>query len=85
MVDPSEFDKMINWAFVIATVIYSAIGYAGYMMYGNSVSDEVCAIRFRIWAAFLIATQLSVDMLNTQGFNPLLNQAALWMLVLNPL
>lgn len=68
MTDPSEFDKMINWAFVAATVIYSLIGYAGYLMYGNSVSDEI-----------------SKDLLNTPGFNPLLNQAALWMLVLNPL
>lgn len=44
MVDPTEFDKMINWAFVVATVIYALIGYAGYLMYGNTVSDEVCVI-----------------------------------------
>ncbi|KXN89865.1 Vacuolar amino acid transporter 1 [Leucoagaricus sp. SymC.cos] len=68
MIDPTEFDKMINWAFVVATVIYSLIGYTGYLMYGNNVSDEI-----------------SMDMLKTPGFNPLLNQAALWMLVLNPL
>ncbi|KAJ3561959.1 hypothetical protein NP233_g9874 [Leucocoprinus birnbaumii] len=68
MVDPSQFDRMINWAFVAATAIYAMIGYAGYLMYGNGVSDEI-----------------SRDMLNTPGFNPLLNQAALWMLVLNPL
>ncbi|KAF9452603.1 hypothetical protein P691DRAFT_660426 [Macrolepiota fuliginosa MF-IS2] len=68
MVDPTQFDTMINWAFVVATLIYGAIGYAGYLMYGNNVSDEI-----------------SVDMLNTPGYNPLLNQAALWVLVLNPL
>jgi vesicular inhibitory amino acid transporter len=85
MIDPSEFDKMINWAFVAATAIYAMIGYAGYLMYGNHVSDEVCNIVLHRWVALKKASQLSMDMLNTPGFNPLLNQAALWMLVLNPL
>lgn len=57
MVDPSQFDRMINWAFVglmdifstvwltqyqvAATFLYALIGYAGYLMFGNYVSDEV--------------------------------------------
>ncbi|KAG0692733.1 transmembrane amino acid transporter protein-domain-containing protein, partial [Suillus ampliporus] len=41
MVDPSQFDNMINWAFVIATFIYAVIGYAGYLMFGRNVSDEI--------------------------------------------
>ncbi|KAJ7619383.1 transmembrane amino acid transporter protein-domain-containing protein [Roridomyces roridus] len=41
MVDPSQFDKMINWAFVVATSIYALIGAAGYFMFGNSVSAEI--------------------------------------------
>ncbi|TFK40992.1 transmembrane amino acid transporter protein-domain-containing protein [Crucibulum laeve] len=68
MVDPSQFDTMINWAFVVATFIYTIIGYAGYLMFGNAVSDEI-----------------SMDLLNTKGYNPILNQAALWMLVVSPL
>ncbi|KAI0335356.1 hypothetical protein GY45DRAFT_1317300 [Cubamyces sp. BRFM 1775] len=40
MVDPSRFDEMINWAFAIATGIYAVLGVAGYVMFGNSVSDE---------------------------------------------
>ncbi|TCD64000.1 hypothetical protein EIP91_004702 [Steccherinum ochraceum] len=40
MADPSQFDKMINCAFVVATVVYGTIGVAGYLMFGNSVSDE---------------------------------------------
>ncbi|KAH9857857.1 transmembrane amino acid transporter protein-domain-containing protein [Lenzites betulinus] len=40
MIDPSRFDEMINWAFAIATGIYAVLGVAGYMMFGNSVSDE---------------------------------------------
>lgn len=52
MIDPSEFDTMINWAFVVATFIYASIGYAGYLMYGNSVSDEVCIIRKYIFITF---------------------------------
>ena len=41
MVDPKQFDTMINWAFGIATAIYTTIGVTGYLMFGNSVSDEV--------------------------------------------
>ncbi|KAG1801426.1 transmembrane amino acid transporter protein-domain-containing protein [Suillus plorans] len=41
MVDPSEFDNMINWAFIATTFIYGIIGYAGYFMFGRNVSDEV--------------------------------------------
>ncbi|KAI0374250.1 hypothetical protein BV20DRAFT_1110835 [Pilatotrama ljubarskyi] len=40
MIDPSRFDEMINWAFIIATGIYAVLGVAGYIMFGNSVSDE---------------------------------------------
>ncbi|KAF7978865.1 hypothetical protein HWV62_44343 [Athelia sp. TMB] len=68
MVDPQQFDHMINWAFAIATFIYALIGSAGYLMFGINVSDEV-----------------SRDLLQTPGYNPFLNQAALWMLVISPL
>ena len=41
MIDPSQFDSMIDWAFTIATAIYTTIGVTGYLMFGNNVSDEV--------------------------------------------
>jgi solute carrier family 32 (vesicular inhibitory amino acid transporter) len=41
MIDPSQFDTMINWAFTIATTIYMVIGVTGYLMFGNNVTDEV--------------------------------------------
>ncbi|KAG8936618.1 hypothetical protein FRC02_000611 [Tulasnella sp. 418] len=41
MADPREFKSMLNWAFAIATVVYAAIGAAGYRMFGHNVSDEV--------------------------------------------
>lgn len=41
MIDPSQFDSMINWAFSIATLIYTIIGVTGYLMFGTDVSDEV--------------------------------------------
>ncbi|KAH0838448.1 transmembrane amino acid transporter protein-domain-containing protein [Lanmaoa asiatica] len=41
MTDPSQFDHMANRAFLIATFIYAIIGYVGYLMFGNSVSDEI--------------------------------------------
>ncbi|KAI0094699.1 transmembrane amino acid transporter protein-domain-containing protein [Irpex rosettiformis] len=40
MIDPSQFDHMIEWAFAIATLIYTIIGVTGYIMFGNEVSDE---------------------------------------------
>ncbi|KAI0348628.1 hypothetical protein BDW22DRAFT_1320195 [Trametopsis cervina] len=40
MIDPNQFDKMIEWAFAIATGIYTIIGVTGYLMFGNDVSDE---------------------------------------------
>ncbi|KAL4243589.1 amino acid/polyamine transporter 2 family protein [Abortiporus biennis] len=68
MIDPSQFDKMINYAFIVATAIYTVIGVAGYMMFGNTVSDE-----------------FSRDLMKIPGYNPTLNQIALWGLVLAPL
>jgi vesicular inhibitory amino acid transporter len=41
MKDPSEFCKMLNWAYAAATVIYLSMGICGYLMFGNSVSDEI--------------------------------------------
>ncbi|TBU48398.1 transmembrane amino acid transporter protein-domain-containing protein [Dichomitus squalens] len=40
MADPSRFDEMIDWAFIIATGIYGLLGVTGYIMFGNAVSDE---------------------------------------------
>ncbi|KAJ3719715.1 transmembrane amino acid transporter protein-domain-containing protein [Lentinula raphanica] len=68
MVNPEEFDTMINWAFLVATTIYALIGYVGYLMFGPNVSDEI-----------------SMDLLKTPGYNPIMNQAVLWMLVVSPL
>ncbi|KAG6879399.1 hypothetical protein C0992_003016 [Termitomyces sp. T32_za158] len=68
MKDPSQFDRMINWAFFVATMLYALIGYAGYLMFGNNVSEEI-----------------SIDLMRTSGYNPILNTFALWMLVLSPL
>ncbi|KAI5122591.1 hypothetical protein M0805_004807 [Coniferiporia weirii] len=41
MAEPREFNRMINSAFMAATVIYALIGGCGYLMFGNNVSDEV--------------------------------------------
>ncbi|KAK7058807.1 hypothetical protein VNI00_001431 [Paramarasmius palmivorus] len=68
MANPEQFDTMINWAFFVATSIYTLIGCAGYLMFGNQVSQEI-----------------SMDLLRTPGFNPVLNKIALWMLVVSPL
>ncbi|KAJ8084203.1 hypothetical protein PM082_002970 [Marasmius tenuissimus] len=41
MANPDQFDTMINWAFIVSTAIYTLIGYVGYLMFGNEVSDEI--------------------------------------------
>lgn len=41
MIDPTQFDKMITQAFIVATSLYGIIGVAGYTMFGNAVSEEV--------------------------------------------
>ncbi|KAF5337361.1 hypothetical protein D9611_003336 [Ephemerocybe angulata] len=68
MIDPTQFDSMIDRAFTIATLIYAAIGGAGYLMFGNNVHDEI-----------------SLDLLLTPGYSPLLNQICLWLLVISPI
>ncbi|KAH9486763.1 Vacuolar amino acid transporter 1 [Psilocybe cubensis] len=79
MIDPSRFDTMINWAFVVATSIYALIGYAGYMMFGNDVSDEISLNLLStpgynpflntlcLW--MLVLSPLSKFALNTQPLN----------------
>ncbi|EIW86561.1 hypothetical protein CONPUDRAFT_44089 [Coniophora puteana RWD-64-598 SS2] len=41
MIDPSQFDHMIDRAYIIAVIVYAVIGWAGYVMFGTNVSDEV--------------------------------------------
>jgi len=38
---PEQFDQVVNTAFIIATFLYAVIGYAGYLMFGVDVSDEI--------------------------------------------
>jgi vesicular inhibitory amino acid transporter len=41
MRNPQNFDKVINKAFAIAAGVSFVAGAAGYLMIGNTVSDEV--------------------------------------------
>ncbi|KAI0068476.1 hypothetical protein BV25DRAFT_1846580 [Artomyces pyxidatus] len=41
MIDPSQFDLAMNYAFAFATFIYAVIGIAGYLMFGDDVMDEI--------------------------------------------
>ncbi len=71
---------------VVATLIYGLIGYAGYIMFGISVSEEVSIGRHCSRAIDpTYSTQISMDLLRTPGYNPALNQACLWMLVISPM
>ncbi|CBQ72713.1 related to amino acid transport protein [Sporisorium reilianum SRZ2] len=41
MKDPSKFPRMLNLAYVAATVLYLGMGMVGYAMFGTTVSDEI--------------------------------------------
>lgn len=41
MKDPAKFPRMLNLAYVGATVLYLSMGMAGYAMFGTQVSDEI--------------------------------------------
>ncbi|RSH87168.1 hypothetical protein EHS25_003659 [Saitozyma podzolica] len=69
MKHPENFDKVINRAFIIATAVSFVAGAAGYLMIGNSVSDE-------------ITRDLMQD---KYGYPRWLNLFATWMIVVNPL
>ncbi|GJJ08761.1 hypothetical protein Clacol_002980 [Clathrus columnatus] len=71
MQDPSQFDDVMNWAFVrvaIATFLYGVIGAAGYLMFGESVGEEI-----------------SKNILEIPEYNQFLNNLTVWMLVFAPL
>lgn len=86
MIDPSQFDSMIDWAFTIATAIYTTIGVTGYLMFGNNVSDEVSTPSSspnRV--SKVVEPQFSQELTITPGYNPTLNRLAVWGLVIAPL
>ncbi|WRT70941.1 uncharacterized protein IL334_007940 [Kwoniella shivajii] len=66
---PESFDRVVNKAFTIATAISFIAGAAGYLMIGQTVSDE-------------ITRDLMQDKYH---YPHLLNLFALWMIVINPL
>ncbi|CAO1618324.1 unnamed protein product [Sympodiomycopsis kandeliae] len=41
MKDPGKFPQMLSLSYIIATCIYLAMGIAGYLMFGKTVTDEV--------------------------------------------
>ncbi|KAL1677645.1 transmembrane amino acid transporter protein-domain-containing protein [Schizophyllum commune] len=79
MQDPTEFESMLNYAFVVATAIYTIIGYAGYLMFGADVSEEISLDLLRtpgypkqlnqiaLWS--LVIAPLSKFALTTQPLN----------------
>ena len=60
MIDPSQFDSVIEWAFAIATLIYTIIGVTGYLMFGNNVSDEVSFVMSTRFASYARMTDIQI-------------------------
>lgn len=50
MKSPHKFNKVCDWSFGIASVIFMVTGAAGYLMFGDKVTDEVSPI---YWAGIL--------------------------------
>ncbi|KAG6871925.1 hypothetical protein C0995_014814 [Termitomyces sp. Mi166 len=63
MKDPSQFDRMVNWAFFIGTTFSIVIGYAGYRMFGNNVSEEISMDLMRTPGYSLILNKIALWML----------------------
>jgi vesicular inhibitory amino acid transporter len=69
-----------------ATAVYTLIGMAGYLMFGNDVYDEVCYVTLHPQLSDAkTANQISQNLLKVPGYDPVLNELALWMLVVTPL
>jgi vesicular inhibitory amino acid transporter len=66
-----------------ATVFYALIGMAGYLMFGDDVSEEVCGLTqcFPVQSVSSFALQVSRNLLDVADYNKTLNSAVLWMLV----
>ncbi|KDQ09240.1 hypothetical protein BOTBODRAFT_37148 [Botryobasidium botryosum FD-172 SS1] len=79
MVDPGQFDIMINYAFAFSTFVYALMGAAGYLMFGRSVHEEVSQDmlstpgynellnKFAVW--MLVITPLTKFALSTRPLN----------------
>ncbi|KAI9434136.1 transmembrane amino acid transporter protein-domain-containing protein [Lactarius psammicola] len=87
MAEPHRFNEAMNYSFGFATTVYAAIGIAGYLMFGDNVSDEVTLfLPPPIHLSDMdVAEQVSQNLLQVPGYSPILNRLALWMLVLTPL
>ncbi|WWC72826.1 uncharacterized protein I206_106790 [Kwoniella pini CBS 10737] len=66
---PENFEKVVNKAFTIATIISFIAGAAGYLMIGQGVSDEITRDLMQ----------------ERYHYPRALNLIALWMIVINPL
>lgn len=83
MEDPSRFDEVMNYAFTFTTVFYALIGAAGYLMFGDDVSDEVsCLVILTRMVCAEYSQQISQNLLGVPGYSSVLNKMVLWMLVI---
>ena len=91
----STYHQMINVAYVITTCVYGFSGALGYLMFGDTILDEVrshtaffsivCRSELTVSSLFLaLSDQITKNLIVTPGFPPLLNKIALWMIVLSP-
>ena len=85
MTDPTQFDRMIDTAFVIATTLYGIIGVAGTLRF------RWCSTTFAHWSLGYamfgngVSEEFSQDLFSTPGYNGLLNKIALYALIITPM
>jgi vesicular inhibitory amino acid transporter len=41
MENPKDYRRMVNWTYVVTTIVYFLVAYCGYFMFGSKTMHEV--------------------------------------------
>lgn len=86
MIDPSQFDTAMNYAFVSISlrVVCYKHHLRSYQTFATFVYGIIGIAGYLMFGRD-VSDEVSQNLLGVPGYNPWLNKIALWMLVLNPL
>ncbi|CAO3639807.1 unnamed protein product [Cunninghamella blakesleeana] len=65
---PKQYPKMVNYTYLITTVVYFGVAACGYRMFGSATLEEI-----------------TKNLLNVEGYNPVINHIAVWLISINPI
>lgn len=95
---PKDFNRVCDLAFLVATAVYLLMAVIGYLMFGNTVSDEVrcgqpapiirracCALADWVSLVCVSLCQITRDLMKTAALPRHLNLVAVSMVAITPL